>query len=159
MFCICRFGTRGWRQAGKRCFRFLSFVATQHDPVWVTVYFVMLSLHVLCHSVCCTKTNSNALWWEKKQQRVCFFFYPFPSHRLSEVHSSNCRASAKCRVTETMTAGGVTVMGTGTLPCSVLVHYSIISQWSPHKSELCATRGEVPYGTSDPERQRVAKDP
>lgn len=36
---------------------------------------------------------------------------------------------------------------------------SIISQWSPHKSELCATRGEVPYGTSDPEKQRVAKDP
>lgn len=70
-----------------------------------------------------------------------------------------CTMTAKIGLTGPMTAEGVSVMGTGMLPCSALVHYSIISQWSPHKSELCATRGEVPYGTSDPERQCVAKDP
>lgn len=81
------------------------------------------------------------------------------SHLSSETRSLNSSVSAKIRMTGTMTAEGVTVMEPGTLPYSVLAHYSIISQWSPHKSELCATRGDVPYGTSDPEKQRVAKDP
>lgn len=80
-------------------------------------------------------------------------------HLSSETCSLNSSVSAKIRMIGTMTAEGVTVREPGTLPYSVLTHYSIISQWSPHKSELCATRGDVPYGTSDPEKQRVAKDP
>lgn len=52
---------------------------------------------------------------------------------------------------------GVTATGSGTLPCSVLARYPVIGRRGPHKNELRATRGEVPYGTSDPEKQRVTK--
>lgn len=63
--------------------------------------------------MCCEKT------------RITFAqFYPLLSH-LSEANSG---VVAEIRVTKTTTEEGVTVMGTGTLPCSVLVHYSIISQ-------------------------------
>lgn len=98
-----------------------------------------------------------------KQTVNALLFLPctFLSHLLSQACflKPASSVSAKIRVTGTMTAEGVTFMELGTLPCSVLVHYSIISQWSPRKSELCSTRGEVPYGTSHPEKQRVAKDP
>lgn len=147
-------------KAGKRYTRYKSVATTQHDPVWITVYFVMLSLDFLCHSFCFSfsKQIVNVLW--KNTNHICSVLptslSPLVSDALSEANSG---VVAEIRVTKTTTEEGVTVMGTGTLPCSVLVHYSIISQWSPHKSELCAARGEVPYGTSDPERQRVAKDP
>lgn len=100
-----------------------------------------------------SKQTVNVLWRKKKP------FAPFSLSPLVRAVLSEANSSVSAQIRVTATAEGVTVVGTGTLPCSVLVHYSIISQWSPHKSELCATRGEVPYGTSDPERQRVAKDP
>lgn len=59
---------------------------------------------------------------------VCFFFISLSPLVKDVLLKVNRGISAGIRVTETETAEGVTVMGTGTLPCSVLVHYSIISQ-------------------------------
>lgn len=86
----------------------------------MTIYFFILTLDVvfvLLSAV--SKQTENVLLFSAVS------LSSFVRNVLSEANSGG---SAKIRVTRTMAAGGVTVMGPGTLPCSVLVHYSIISQ-------------------------------